>query len=391
MFVDIVLDQYVMRRKLSNILIEPGWDFTRRWSFCWKIVLVVAYCYIMTFVIIGDGVWFRDRMNYIEALERIKSGKYEDVSFIAATRESFSAEAGWRNYIMPVVAHVIDDPTQGLNVLSFISLLTMTIFCVRNISPLIVFYFMANPLVLSFVFSQQRNSFACSVLLLALMLKKIRFFAVGTVLALTVHMGSLLISLAYILVHCLLKIKLYRLGFRIFLVSIAISGVMLSFTIGKMGKVILLKVNDHRAFVDYGSMSLLNASFWFVMLGILVCYAMPRISKKGFRRLGSETMDPVGNERRHSLTSGNRNSAEYHEAVLRKDMYARVLDLYVPVVLLGASVGFVLNGFYANRFIVMAFPFFLNAVAYLPPRIETRTFSLFAAYQVVQYYYWTRA
>jgi hypothetical protein len=130
----------------------------------------------------------------------------------------------------------------------------------------LLFFFLINPLIIDFCFSQYRSALAMALLYLAYMLRKRRIYLPILILlpAVFIHTSVLLILLIYFLIFILLK-KFRSQKKKLIFFSCLIA-LVICIILGPFRDIILTYFNDRRADIKYPhSSGLLFSIFWIIL------------------------------------------------------------------------------------------------------------------------------
>jgi len=207
-------------------------------------------------------------------------------------------------------------------------------------------FFLINPLVVDFVFSQLRLACAISMLMVYFLVKeKSRLGWLLVAVAPFIHTGSLIFIVIYLACYFVVKFGHQRHIWRFYtVIALMLLGFMLAIFLGPLKDSLLVALNDRRVGAyDSVSSTLLYSSYW-IMLLLLVL-------------------------------------------VRFKDFILRI-DTAVAVLVLGlVSMNAVVGG-YSTRFLAATFPFLISLMYTMRGYWKVASLGFFAIYTAAQWYYW---
>lgn len=286
------------------------------------------------------GKDFYDKTNYFNyALYGVNRLEY--VSFDSLFSYIFN-EWLWHFIILNVDKYITY--TYFFNGVSIISLFSMSFYLLKrqNIYSLIL---LVNPLVINLVMSQYRISFAMSVILLAIHIKKFKKLKFLLVFISTLIHSSVLIFIFIYLAILIAKKLLYR-QHKIYLFILVLMGLSISLIMSGYVDVILEAVGDRRS--DYETDSISSSvsylSFWILNFFMLLLYYFKR---------------PINHP---------------HESI--------------SIVVLSNITFNVIFGGYSTRVLAVMFPVLMNTNLRIGAYYKILIFIVFVVYTYLQWVYW---
>ncbi|MFD1094251.1 EpsG family protein [Salegentibacter chungangensis] len=283
------------------------------------------------------GAEFTDIENYIE---RFSSG----VNFSSLINEGFflkyiTSESLWAALILYLKNLGLPLPLVFKSI-SFFSIFVFGYFTFKKSKSLFLSAFLLlNPLMVDFVMSQIRNSFALSIIIVAMLCNNKWIKLVLLLSSTMIHSSSVvLIFLVYILNKTQYEGKYKNLGVLI------IIGLFVAFTLSIGREYILTLIGDRRANIKQPQSSILYSIFWVVYIGLII----------------------------------------YLKKLNVKDIYSKMS--FTLILVFFASVVF---GAYATRYLAILLPFLIISVLSLKinkNRILSSWVLLF--YQLILFTYW---
>ena len=319
----------------------------RRQYLYWVILpLFVACMVLVPWVSIFEKIY---------GYEYIDRGVYSDYFLYGTNVLDYKELGGLLSYISNEFLwhYLVAYLTGGLGidieyVFGFISVVCLSVFgwiTIKHQGPFGLF-FLVNPLVIDFAFSQLRLALAVSFLGLAYLLASSRrVVAFGFVVcSLFIQTATIIVRVIYLLLPVVNVLsRRFRDGVWLKFVLLCMIGASISIAVGPMREAILSAMGDRRA--DYPDMAstLAYSMFW---IGLLVAIGGKALLKEEYQQFS--------------------------------------------VVILSIVAMNVLHGGYSTRFLAASFPFLVSTVLSFRGAFGVVMVLLFAFYAMLQWFYWLR-
>lgn len=306
-----------------------------------KIVLFWAIVFALIFVNIPweiiKGVEFTDVESYIERFSNDINIELliDEGSFI----KYITSEYLWAALIISLKK--IGIPLVFIfKLISFLSILILSFFIYKKSKKFILSsILLLNPLMVDFIMSQLRNSFALSIIVLAF-LSKNRWIKLILLLSSTmIHSSSvIIIFLIIILDNINYKGKYKTLGILVFI------AVSIAFTLSLGREYILSLLGDRRAEIQQPTSSILYSIFWMLYISLIIY-----LKKLDVRDLPTK------------------------------------LSFTITLIFFAS----VIFGTYASRYLAILLPFLIITVLSLNQKNRNFSTGILFFYQIILFTYWT--
>lgn len=304
--------------------------------------IAILYALIITSIPwdIIRGAQFEDYLNYIQRINDLKGVGTSYINPRGSILGALTSESLW-GYLLLAVANSSINPDYFLTAMSLITLSTISYYILRNTPVMFGVILLTNPLMIDFVMSQHRNALAISLLIYAIMVDKKFIFCLLATVAAFIHTASLVIFSGYLFCEIISKNNITNKFFLKKTITI-IAGIAIGLALTLGRELILGSIGDRRVEYNAESVSLLYASFWFLLLAALLLFY-----KKKY--------DPI-----------------YYFTILNLTTFTLLAFLNT----------------YSVRFLAIAYPFIIICIYNLKKNFPILLFALLIFNQAIQWYFW---
>ena len=238
----------------------------------YSIILFLTFLIFLTPWESLKGVSFEDLQNYIDRMAQLSVYGESYVIDTSSYLINFAKEIGW-GYLLLLLTQVFEDYRAALFCVSLFCCLVISSYVLKKTNHTIASVLLVNPIFIDLLLSQQRSALAFSIFLLSLSYRNHFIIFLFFVLALSIHLASIILFTFLMIVNFLNNISFHRREVLKKNVASFVTVFVLSLSVYILKDIFLGFIGDRRAGDSADSVSIAYSLFWYASLCCLVLFS----------------------------------------------------------------------------------------------------------------------